>query len=392
MTKAITDINGLGITKNLIGINYTKGIFIKPKYIVVHDIIDDRFTTMREYRNYIARDKEAKESVHYLVGARAIIKLLEDDWRGWHVGDKPSKEITNSNSIGVAMFIREKKDIHRTMENVIELVNQLRELYGISIDNVKRHFDVTGKNCPQVLADEELWQKFKYALKGLKHELVPIANAKIIGVLSSLNLKDEPRDDAKVIGKISSKESFYIYEVLEEWVKTTYETEDKIIVGYLNREYLEIQPLVSSANNKVEQDESSEIKDMSENEALEELSKLYKKPKTSYNAIEELEKLSLKEEGIIEDVKVVTKVEKQILKEILPIIKKEINRDGIIVNVDTNLEVRRGPGEENFVIGYLLAAQKIKVAQEIGDWYKIVYQSTIGKRIGYVEKNFVKIR
>ena len=76
MKQAITEVNGISITKNLIGINYTKGIFIKPKYIVVHDISDNRFTTMREYRNYIAREKDAKESIHYLVGPRNVIKLL----------------------------------------------------------------------------------------------------------------------------------------------------------------------------------------------------------------------------------------------------------------------------------------------------------------------------
>lgn len=179
MKQAITEVNGISITKNLIGINYTKGIFIKPKYIVVHDISDNRFTTMREYRNYIAREKDAKESIHYLVGPRNVIKLLEDDWRGWHVGDKPSKEVTNSNSISVAMFIRDSKDISRTLKNVIVLVNKLREIYGIGINNVKRHYDVTGKICPELLVNEKVWNRFKLALKGIESELTPIAKGKL---------------------------------------------------------------------------------------------------------------------------------------------------------------------------------------------------------------------
>ena len=198
MKQAITEVNGISITKNLIGINYTKGIFIKPKYIVIHDISDNRFTTMREYRNYIAREKDAKESIHYLVGPRNVIKLLEDDWRGWHVGDKPSKEVTNSNSISVAMFIRDSKDISRTLKNVIVLVNKLRGIYGIGINNVKRHYDVTGKICPELLVNEKAWNRFKLALKGIESELTPIAKGKIIGVLSSLNLRKEPTGDQSV--------------------------------------------------------------------------------------------------------------------------------------------------------------------------------------------------
>lgn len=381
MKEAIVEVNGIGITKNLIGINYTKGIFIKPKYIVIHDISDNRFTTMREYRNYIAREKDAKESVHYLVGARAIIKLLEDDWRGWHVGDKPSKDITNSNTIAIAMFIREGKDVGRTLKNIVTLINKLREIYSIPLENVKRHFDVTGKECPSLLIDKKAWERFKLALKGIDKELKPIAKGKIIGVLSSLNLRKEPNDESEVIGRINSKEYFYIYEKIGDWIKTTYEHEDKIVEGYLSKEYIEIEDI---------KEEVLEVEEMSEEDALNEISKLYAKPIKTYNALEELQKLSLKEEGIIEEDKEETKV-KIVAKGNLPMIKRSIDRDGTVVNVDTNLAVRRGAGEENYVVGYLLAAQKIKVMQEIGGWYKIVYQSTIGKRIGYVEKDFVKL-
>lgn len=334
MKEEISEVNGIGITKNLIGINYTRGIFIKPKYIVIHDISDKRFTTMREYRNYIAREKEAKESMHYLVGARNVIKLLEDDWRGWHVGDKPSKYVTNSNSISIAMFIRDSRDINRTLKNVVTLVNKLRSIYEISVDNVKRHYDVTGKRCPEILIPEGAWNRFKLALKGVEDELKPIAKGKVIDVLSSLNLRKEPNDESQVIGRISSKDSFYIYENKGEWVKTSYETDEKVVIGYLNKEYIEI---------------------------------------------EELEKLSNPEKRIIDNSKEKT------------IKVKDINRDGEVINIETNLAVRRGAGDENFVIGYLLAAQKVMVVQESGSWYKIVYQSTIGKRIGFVEKDFIKL-
>ena len=399
MTKAITEVNGISITKNLIGINYTKGIFIKPKYIVVHDIIDERFATMREYRNYIARDSGAKVSIHYLVGARAVIKILEDDWRGWHVGDGISKEVTNSNSIAVAMFIRDKKDVSRTVQNTLELINALREKYNISIKNVKRHYDVTGKSCPKLLMEDEVWSKFQLAMKGIYHELIPKARGKINGVLSSLNLKKEPKDDSEVIGKITSKDYFYIYGEVKEWVKTTYETDEKIVIGYLSKDYIEILPLEDikkNQNNDIVEKEIEEI------EALDEIRKLYKRPNERYNALEELQKLADIEDlktidyknrnGIITEAKVETKVEEKIKKPVYdPVERREMDSDGIVVNVEINLSVRRGPSQENFVIGYLLAAEKVKVTQEIGDWYKIIYQSSIGKRIGFIEKIFIKL-
>lgn len=101
--------------------------------------------------------------------------------------------------------------------------------------------------------------------------------------------------------------------------------------------------------------------------------------------------MSKRKDSIIEVPKVENSTITKKREVTVPTIKRDINREGTVVNIDTNLAVRRGAGEENYVVGYLLAAQKVNVMQEIGDWYKIVYQSTIGKRIGFVEKYFIKL-
>lgn len=624
MINEVREVNGIGVTKNLVGINYTKGMFIKPRYIVVHNVSDPKFKTMREYRNFIAHEKEAKVSFHYMVGARAVVKMLEDDWRGWHVGDKATKDITNSNSIAVTMFVRDNNDIGRVIKNTVALINMLRDIYDIPVKNVKRHYDVTGKACPEMLLDKEAWDRFVLALKGVQEDLIPIAKGQIIGVFSKLKLKKDPKDDSEILGEINSSEEFYIYKERGNWVKTSIETENKVLIGYLSKDYVNIMPIEEDRNyehlgNKYEEnfyeeeivdkkeetleedilnvdmldeyildenmnileeyvsdedvsisDEDISVLDKSisnksmgildesiSHEAIfdEDISivdksisnknraKLvepisYEKigilneftsfedldggndfalyddvdglnESISYEGIEEeevfeediededddlldgdafneeiLKEYILKQEmiksGIIkEDIKkeypkrdrykesIIKKepLKKEVLKkeplkkeppkresfkqeplkresfkqepikkesvkrevfkeradenvkirakdivvekrntttnypkqkninpnETLPTIIRSIQRDGIIVNVETNLNVRRGPGEENYVVGYLLAGQKIYVDQEAGEWYKIVYQSTIGKRSGYVEREFVKL-
>ena len=154
-------------------------------------------------------------------------------------------------------------------------------------------------------------------------------------------------------------------------------------MGYLNKEYIEIEDLDAEKEEVIE--------DISKEEALKEISKFYKQPIKTYNALEELEKLSESEDSIIEVPKVENNIIAKKRKVTVPVIKRDINREGTVVNIDTNLAVRRGAGEENYVVGYLLAAQRVNVIQEIGEWYKIVYQSTIGKRIGFVEKYFIKL-
>lgn len=395
MINEIKEVNGMGITKNLIGINYTKGMFIKPKFIVVHDISNPKFETMREFRNYIAHEKEAKMSVHYLVGARAIVKTLEDDWRGWHVGDKATKDITNSNSISVAMFIRESKDIGRVINNTIELINKLREKYDIPIKNVKRHFDVTGRQCPKILLQEDNWNRFILALKGVHEDLNLIGKGKIIGVLSKLNLKKEPNDDSEILGEISSKSDFPIYKKRGNWYKTSIEDDDRILIGYLNKDYVEFIPIEERKEESINSDlEDESIKDnirVETKEVILEEAIIINKIEP---AIEETVKKVKNLDRDSEIKKEVLKVNEDISKpkvEVLPTMIIAIDRYGIVVNVETNLNVRRGPGNENYVVGYLLAGQKIYIDHEIGEWYKIVYQSTIGKRNGYVEKEFIKI-
>lgn len=590
MINEVRDVNGIGVTKNLVGINYTKGMFIKPRYIVIHNVSDTKFKTMREYRNFIAHEKEAKVSFHYMVGARAVVKMLEDDWRGWHVGDKATKDITNSNSIAVTMFVRDNNDIGRVIKNTVALINMLRDIYDIPVKNVKRHYDVTGKACPEMLLDKEAWDRFVLALKGVQEDLIPIAKGQIIGVFSKLKLKKEPRDDSQVLGEINSSEEFYIYKERGNWIRTSIETENKVLIGYLSKDYVNIMPIEEERNyehlgNEYEEnfyeeeivDEKEEILeedilnvDMLNEYILDENMSIleeyvsdedmsipdediivldepisYEKigilneftsfqdldggndfalyddidelnESISYEGIEEeeifeededddlldgdafneeiLKEYILKQEmiknGIIkEDIKkeypkrdrykesIINKepLKKEVLKkeplkkeppkresfkqeplkresfkqepikkeyfkeevvkrnppkrevvkepvkdrveirakdivvekrntttnypkqkninpnETLPTIIRSIQREGTIVNVETNLNVRRGPGEENYVVGYLLAGQKIYVDQEVGEWYKIVYQSTIGKRSGYVEGEFVKL-
>lgn len=388
MINEIKEVNGIGVTKNLIGINYTKGMFIKPKFIVVHDITDSRFDTMREFRNYIAHDKEAKISVHYLVGARAVVKILEDEWRGWHVGDKPTKDITNSNSISVAMFIRDNKDIGRVIKNTVDLVNKLREKFNIPVKNVKRHYDVTGRRCPEILINKESWNRFVLALKGVQEDLIPIGKGKIIGILSKLNLKKGPNDESEVLGVVNANDEFFIYKEMGNWVKTSIEDDNSVLIGYLNKDYLEITPIREAKPKPItEVGEKIRIKDESQVET-----------KKVFKEVTETDTFKVKvSEGLIEST--IKKTTNEILEEVkvkptkseLPTIIRTINRSGIVYNVDTNLNVRRGPGEENYVVGYLLAGQKIFVEQEVGEWYKIIYQSTIGKRSGYVEKEFVKL-
>lgn len=370
MNNDIKDVNGIGITKNLIGINYTRGMLIKPKYIVIHDISDCKFKTIREYRNYIANDKEARESVHYIVGAKAILKVLEDDWRGWHVGDKATKEITNSNSIAVAMFNGNKDERERVIRNTIDLVDKLRRKYDIPIANIKRHCDVTGKKCPKMLLEEDNWNRFIIAVKGLREELNFLGIAVSAEEGSPIVLREAPNYESKVIKRYNLEDKIKVYRYRNNWVKAIEEDENYIKVGYINKQLIKIK--LQEKKDKILENREEVVEKVVNKEVLKKKEIFSKKEKKIINEHSN-ENLGINKNNIDYN-KIIT-----------------INKLGIVYNVDTNLNVRKGPGKENFVTGYLLPGQNVLIEEEIGDWYKIIYGSTIGRRSGYVEKEFVKL-
>lgn len=163
----------LDIQKMLINMNYSKGVTINPQFIVIHD------TDNRDYganalanRNYFANHPEANASAHYIVDDKNIIQCLENNWRGWHIGDRyagvnPSRpEANNGNTIGIEITVNPDSNFNTAMQNTIDLIKYLMMEYGISKNNVITHHDATGKNCPRKILEEGLWNWFKSQLDG----------------------------------------------------------------------------------------------------------------------------------------------------------------------------------------------------------------------------------
>ena len=77
--------------------------------------------------------------------------------------------ITNTNSISIEMCDTIRNGVYQaseaTLVNAAALGRTLMEKYGIPIENVYRHFDVTGKHCPSYLVNAQKWAEFKKRLE-----------------------------------------------------------------------------------------------------------------------------------------------------------------------------------------------------------------------------------
>ena len=149
-------------------------------YLIIHYTGNDGDKAINNAKYY--RNTVVKASAHYFVDDEEIVQSVEDLTVAWAVGGKKWNDtgktgggtmhgkITNTNSISVELCdtVRNGKyeASEKTLENAVVLCRELMERYKIPMENVYRHFDVSGKHCPAYFMEEEAWQASKNRLEG----------------------------------------------------------------------------------------------------------------------------------------------------------------------------------------------------------------------------------
>lgn len=171
----------LKITSLYTPYNYTSGNINRIKYIVIHYV--GALGGAKENCQYYA-STYVGASAHYYVGFNGeIYQSVRDKDVAWSVGASSyvHKECRNSNSLNIEMCVRKKstktmnatdKDWYfeeATVKSAIALTQYLMKKYNIAADHVIRHYDVTGKICPNPYVynnTKYTWQAFKSAIGG----------------------------------------------------------------------------------------------------------------------------------------------------------------------------------------------------------------------------------
>lgn len=158
------------INKMLTKVNFQKGNGKVNKYIVIHyvgatgDAVDNCRYFVSTYRG---------ASANYFVGHKGDIwQCVNDADIAWHCGASRYKHAycRNSNSIGIELCCKKRSNgtwyfEEETVNSAIALVKELMAKYGIPVTNIIRHYDVTGKICPEpYVRDTAAWNTFKASL------------------------------------------------------------------------------------------------------------------------------------------------------------------------------------------------------------------------------------
>lgn len=154
------------------GNNYRQGRTGKIAYIVMH-YTGNNGDTAQANCNYFSKALNPKTSAHYFVDEHFIMQSVGDGNTAYHCGTSNGykhPKCRNDNSIGIEMCSRSDAAgnyylLHETVMNALSLVRDLMRQYSIPPENVIRHYDVTGKECPRPwVRDESLWNSFKTKL------------------------------------------------------------------------------------------------------------------------------------------------------------------------------------------------------------------------------------
>ena len=168
-------------------------------------------------------------SAHYIVDDESIVQCIPDHEVAFHVGAKNYKPIgegmreddltPNYFTIGFEMCVNADGNWEQTYLNSVDLARYLLNKYNFTIQDLYRHYDITGKQCPRMMIEEKAWQKFKQDVNaGLSFQIKhPIKQGTIN--TAELNVRNGPGIQFLVVDELHQDDAIEIFEQVGNWYR-----------------------------------------------------------------------------------------------------------------------------------------------------------------------------
>lgn len=168
-------------------------------------------------------------SAHYLVDDETVLQCLPENEVAFHVGARTYKPIglnigegdknPNYFLIGIEMCVNEDSKWDKTYQNSVELARHLLNKYNFTIFQLYRHFDITGKDCPRMMIDEEAWQAFRKDVnEGVNLPVAEVVKRGVVNV-DDLNVRAGDSSDFPTVGKLNQGDEVNVYDRIGNWYR-----------------------------------------------------------------------------------------------------------------------------------------------------------------------------
>lgn len=200
--------------------NYRKGNGKHNKYIVLH-YVGATGSAEDNCKYFLSNYRGA--SAHYFVGHNGeVFQSVLDRDVAWHCGATTYKHpyCRNTNSIGIELCCRKGANgwyfEEATIKAAKELTKQLMKKYNIPVANVIRHYDVTGKVCPEpFVRDSQAWNSFKASLTA-----TTATTGYLVKITADLlNVRAGAGTNYKINTKVKKNEVYTIIQEQNGWGK-----------------------------------------------------------------------------------------------------------------------------------------------------------------------------
>jgi len=201
----------------------------KLKGVVAHWTANRaRGADARANRNYF-NTTTRYASAHYIIDDRSTIQCMPDNEVAYHVGGrfyKPTGEAIREDGltpnyflIGFEMCVNEDGDWDKTYARSVKLAQFLLNKYNFTVNELYRHYDITGKLCPDMMVEESKWQAFRSDVnQGLLFNLEnPIKQGYIN--TADLNVRSGNGVQFPIVEVLHQDDEFEVFEQLGNWFR-----------------------------------------------------------------------------------------------------------------------------------------------------------------------------
>lgn len=121
----------------------------KKTSVTIHSTANPSSSAENE-RKWLDNPKNSRNAAwHYIVGDGIVIQAIPDSEEAWHSG----KAEGNKFSLGIEII--ESGNRKAVLETAAEFVAEKLKEFNLNLNDIKYHYDWTGKICPRILISDE---------------------------------------------------------------------------------------------------------------------------------------------------------------------------------------------------------------------------------------------
>jgi len=150
----------------------------ETRYIVIHNTGMAHPTATAQGVSHYFQTTERQASWHYSIDDNELYQSLPLEEIGWHAGDGSGVGLSsglynngipltsgNNFGVGIESCVYAGVDFDMVMRNLAKLTAELLIYYSLNFDDIKQHYNFSGKDCPQVIRQAKRWDEFLTLVK-----------------------------------------------------------------------------------------------------------------------------------------------------------------------------------------------------------------------------------